>query len=214
MSVQVKICGINDAVAMQAAVDSGAHYVGLVFYPSSPRAVTIDAAKKLAVLVPASIPVVGLFVDPADEDVVKAAKEVPLRIIQLHGGETPERVAIIRKLTGLPVMKAISIANADDLNNVAAYEAVADMLLFDAKPPKDGALPGGNAVAFDWSLLKGHRFAKPWMLAGGLNAKNLAEAVRMTGAKIIDVSSGVEDRPGHKNPNKIRKLIALAKKIV
>ncbi len=213
MSVAVKICGINDAAAMNAAVQAGADYVGLVFFPKSPRFVTPQQAEALAALVPATITTVGLFVDPTDEQLIDTLKQVPLRMLQLHGGETSERVAAIKKLTGLPVMKAIGVSKAEDVAQANQYQNIADMLLFDAKPPATSELPGGNAKSFDWSLLKGHSFNKPWMLAGGLNAQNLAEAMRITGASIIDVSSGVEDSPGHKSIHKIQDLIAIAHKL-
>jgi phosphoribosylanthranilate isomerase len=213
VSVAVKICGINDAAAMNAAVQAGADYVGLVFFPKSPRFVTPQQAEALAALVPATITTVGLFVDPTDEQLIDTLKQVPLRMLQLHGGETSERVAAIKKLTGLPVMKAIGVSKAEDVAQANQYQNIADMLLFDAKPPATSELPGGNAKSFDWSLLKGHSFNKPWMLAGGLNAQNLAEAMRITGASIIDVSSGVEDSPGHKSIHKIQDLIAIAHKL-
>jgi phosphoribosylanthranilate isomerase len=212
VSVDVKICGISDAVAMQATVAAGARYVGLVFYPPSPRAVTIEAARQLAALVPASVTPVGLFVDPNDDDLRYVLASVPLQIIQLHGDETPERVTTVRKLTGLPVMKAVKITTTADVAKARSYESAADLLLFDAHAP-GAALPGGNARAFDWSLLHGQSFAEPWMLAGGLNAGNLAEAVRITGAKIVDISSGVEDAPGRKSPDKIRGFLGLAKRL-
>lgn len=214
MSVAVKICGINDPVAIQAALSAGAEFVGLVFYPRSPRAVTIEQAQRLVALVPPDITPVGLFVDPTDEEILKIGRQVMLHMVQLHGNETPERVQQIKNLTGMPVMKAIKIESAADFAQVSSYEQVADWLLFDAKPADSvNALPGGNAVSFDWSLLKDRTFNKPWMLAGGLNAGNITNAVRMTGASVIDVSSGVEDSPGHKNPDKIRELLALAGKI-
>ncbi|HEU0118353.1 MAG TPA: phosphoribosylanthranilate isomerase [Alphaproteobacteria bacterium] len=211
MAVVVKICGINDLVAMRTAVEAGARYVGLVFYPRSPRAVNPNVAAKLATLVPPSVTLTGLFVDPTDADLKDVLEKVPLRMIQLHGDETPERVAEVKQLTGLKVMKAIPVLEAKDLDNIAAFEDVADMLLFDAKPPNHvDAMPGGNAQVFDWGLLHGKAFSKPWMLAGGLNADNLVEAVRITGAHIVDVSSGVEDAPGRKSPIKIREFIDLA----
>jgi phosphoribosylanthranilate isomerase len=214
MSVAVKICGINDAGAMQAALSAGAEFVGLIFYPRSPRAVTVDQAQKLVALVPPDVTSVGLFVDPTDAELLSVGRNVMLHMVQLHGNETPERIRQIKELTSMPVMKAIKIESAKDLDGVLAYADVADWLLFDAKPSDSvNALPGGNAVAFDWSLLKGRIFTKPWMLAGGLNVSNITEAVRMTGASVIDVSSGVEDAPGKKNPTKIKELIALANKL-
>lgn len=213
MSIDIKICGINDVAAMEAAVDHGARYVGLVFYPPSPRNVTPETAQYLTTLVPPLVTTVGLFVDPKDEDILRVLQDVPLGMIQLHGDEPPKRIKSIKGLTGLPVMKAIKISTAEDLEKIPAYEEVADYLLFDAKSLENGALPGGNAKAFDWSILQGQKFAKPWMLAGGLNAQNLAEAVRITGAKIVDTSSGVEDRPGHKNVKKIIEFLAVGKRL-
>ena len=212
MSVEVKICGINDPRAMKAAVENGARYVGLVFHPASPRAVTPAMAADLANLVPPLVTKVGLFVNPKDTDLRDVLKDVPLDMIQLHGDEPAKRVASVKGMTGLQVMKALSIATPADLDKVPEYEAVADRILFDAKAP-EGALPGGNAKAFDWKILAGKSFKKPWMLAGGLNAHNLEEAIRVANAPAIDVSSGVEDHPGHKNIAKIRELLILAGRI-
>lgn len=213
MTLEVKICGIRDENALQAAVKGGASYVGFVFYPPSLRALDSISAHKLANKVPGHITTVGLMVDPSDEDVSKLIREVPLRMLQLHGKESPARVEEIRNLANLPVIKAIGIASADDFAQVKDYEAVADMLLFDAKPSKNATRPGGNAESFDWSLLKGRKFSKPWLLAGGINAGNIAEAVKQSGAHGIDVSSGVEDSPGQKNPDKIRELLEAAKRL-
>lgn len=214
MTIDVKICGINDAPAMQTAIDCGAKYVGLVFYPKSPRNVTVELAQQLATLAPKNVTVVGLFVEPKDQDLLAVLQHVPLGMIQLHGDEPPKRIKSVKGLTGLPVMKAIKVASANDLKTVPNFEAAADRILFDAKAPSHmDALPGGNALAFDWGLLQGVKTTKPWMLAGGLNAGNLVEAVRITGAKTVDVSSGVEDTPGKKSPDKIRELLALAKNL-
>ena len=210
MPVAVKICGINDAPAMRAAIDNGVRFVGLVFFPPSPRAVTPQQAQPLAAFVPATTTKVGLFVDPTDDLLRDTLAQVPLDMIQLHGNETPERVNAVKRFTGLKVMKVISIAAAEDLKKIATYEPVADWLLLDAKAPKGSALPGGNAVAFDWNLLRDLKLTKPWMLAGGLNAANLAEAVHTTNAQAVDISSGVEDTAGHKNPDKIRQFLTLA----
>jgi phosphoribosylanthranilate isomerase len=211
--LDVKICGITDEKALQAAAEHGASYVGFVFYPPSPRALDVKKAAQLAAKVPVHIMSVGLLVDPSNDDVLNVTRNVPLGILQLHGKENPARVAEIRNLTGVPVMKAIGIASDKDFAPVKDYEAVADMLLFDAKPSKNAALPGGNAESFDWSLLKGKQFARPWLLAGGINANNLAEAVAESGARGIDISSGVEDKPGHKSPEKIRKLLEVANRL-
>jgi phosphoribosylanthranilate isomerase len=213
VSPDVKICGITDEKALQAAIDSGASYAGFVFYPPSPRALDVKKAAALAAKVPAHVMTVGLLVDPTDDDVLNVTRGVSLGMLQLHGKETPARVAEIRNRAGLPVMKAIGIGSDKDFAPVKEYEAVADMLLFDAKPSKSAALPGGNAESFDWSLLKGREFSRPWLLAGGINADNLADAVRTSGARGVDVSSGVEDRPGHKNPDKIRALLAAARDV-
>lgn len=205
MSVSVKICGINDDAGMKAAVDSGADFVGFVFYPPSRNAVSPRRARELAQLVPPQIKQTGLFVDATDDELLAVTSRVPLNLVQLHGKETPQRVAEVRALTGLPVMMAIRLMSAEHLKMIPPYEAVADRLLFDSRM---GAEASGGPI--DWSLLKGRTFTKPWMLAGGLNAQNLVEAVRVSGATAIDVSSGVEDRPGHKSPDKIRELLMVA----
>jgi phosphoribosylanthranilate isomerase len=206
MTVQAKICGINMPDAMQAAIDGGTSYVGLVFYPPSPRAVTGIEAAALAALVPDTVKKIGLFVDIDDDLLTDILNLVPLDILQLHGKETPERVAAIKNATGLPVMKAIHIEKADDFVGIDRYNDIADQILFDAKAPKDlkNALPGGNAISFDWSLFANHPWQNHWMLSGGLNAGNVAEAVRTSGARAVDVSSGVESAPGKKDT----KLIA------
>jgi len=206
MTVSAKICGLNDPAAVAAAVEGGAAFVGFVFYPPSPRAVTPGEASGLAAAVPAGIGKVGLFVDAGDEEIDAVLNRVPLDMLQLHGGESAARVAELRRRTGLKVMKVFKVAAPEDVEPAPAYYDVADWLMFDAKPPKDmkNALPGGNALAFDWLLLKDWEFPLPWMLAGGLNAENVAEAVRLSGARYVDTSSGVEDRPGVKNPEKIR----------
>lgn len=209
MIVRAKICGLNDPVSMRAAVDGGAAFVGLVFYPRSPRAVTPQQAAELAALVPVSVGRIGLFVDPDDRAVEAVLNRCPLDLLQLHGDESIERVASLRERTGVRVMKVIRVAAPGDLEVAANYYPVADWLMFDARPPKDmkGALPGGNALAFDWLLLRDRDFPLPWMLAGGLNAGNVAEAVRLSGARFVDTSSGVEDRPGVKNPDRIRAFL-------
>ena len=212
MSVAVKICGLKTPATVTAAVDGGAFMLGFNFYAKSPRYLTPSLAGELGKLVPAGIAKVGLVVDETDDVIAGIIKEAPLDLLQLHGAESPARVADIRARFALPVMKVISVADAGDIASARTYEAVADRLLFDAKPPKSmkGALPGGNALSFDWALLKDQRFARPWMLAGGLTTGNLAEAVSRTGAIAVDTSSGVEDRPGEKNVNKIKEFLALA----
>ncbi|MBU2958623.1 phosphoribosylanthranilate isomerase [Paracoccus sp. 1_MG-2023] len=207
----VKICGLRDAAQLAAAVEAGARFVGFVFFAKSPRAVTPDEAAALVAEVPVGVARVGLFVDPDDALLQEVLAKAPLDIIQLHGKESPDRVAEVRELTGLPVMKAVGISGAEDLPQLTDYGLVADMLLVDAKAPKDAVLPGGNGLAFDWRLLVGRRWLRPWMLAGGLTPDNVAEAVRLTGAPVVDVSSGVEAAPGIKDPARIRDFIAAAR---
>ena len=216
MGVRAKICGINSRAALDAAITGGAAFVGLNFYAPSPRSLAVAAAAELAAATPIGIGKVGLFVDEPDERLAEVLAALPLDMLQLHGGETPERVAAIRRRFGLPVMKAVKVAVAGDVAQAEAFIGVADWLLFDAKPPKDmtGALPGGNAIAFDWTLLAGRSWPMPWMLSGGLTPENLAEAVRITGARVVDVSSGVEDQPGAKSPAKIAAFLAEAARAV
>jgi phosphoribosylanthranilate isomerase len=174
---------------------------------------TPDLAADLARMLPTGVRSVGLFVDATDEEIASATSRVPLDLLQLHGEESPHRVADIRGRFGIPVMKAIRVATAEDLVPVEAFEAVADWILFDAKPPKSvTAMPGGTGIAFDWQLLQPVKLRKPWMLSGGLTADNLAEAVSITGAKMVDVSSGVEDRPGAKSVEKIQAFLTAAKR--
>jgi phosphoribosylanthranilate isomerase len=208
--VRAKICGINDAAAMRAAVSSGASHVGLVFYARSPRHVTPAEAAALAALVPGTIVKVGLFVDAHDDEIDAVLAATPLDLLQLHGREPPARVAALKARTGVDVMKAISVATEGDLAAADAYFDAADWLMFDAKPPKDmaNALPGGNALRFEWRWLKDREWPLPWMLAGGLNAGNVARAARLAGASVLDTSSGVEDAPGRKNPDKIHAFLA------
>ena len=213
MPVEVKICGVNSPAALAAAVAGGADYLGFNFYPPSPRYVTPEAVREIAAAAPESLTKVGVVVDLDDAALAAILEHAPLDMLQLHGRESPERVAEIRARFALPVMKAVKIAGADDVAAARAYCAVAERLLFDAKPPTDmaGALPGGNALAFDWRLLAGTAWPIPWMLSGGLDADNLAEAVRVSGARALDVSSGVEDRPGFKSPDRIRAFLTAAK---
>lgn len=215
MSVEVKICGVNSAAAADAAVAGGAAFIGLVFYPPSPRHVTPGEAARLARGVPKGIKRVGLFVDADDAAIGEAIEEAGLGLLQLHGAETPARVLALKARFSVPTMKAIKIARAEDVGEAERYLEVADWLLFDAKPPAamTGALPGGNALSFDWRLIAGRRWPKPWMLSGGLNAGNLAEAVATSGARAVDVSSGVEDRPGHKDPARIAGFLEAARRL-
>ncbi|MFT4013533.1 MAG: phosphoribosylanthranilate isomerase [Paracoccus sp. (in: a-proteobacteria)] len=210
MPVSVKICGLNSPESVAAAVDAGARYLGFVFFPKSPRHVTAGQAAALAARVPMGVARVGLFVDPDDRLLEATLATAPLDVIQLHGHETPERVRQVKALTGLPVMKAVGLAEPRDLDALWDYGLVADMLLIDAKAPKDAALPGGNGLAFDWRLLAGRQILKPWLLAGGLTPENVGQALRLTRAQGVDVSSGVESAPGVKDPARIRDFIARA----
>jgi phosphoribosylanthranilate isomerase len=213
VAVLAKICGINSPEAMAAAVQGGAAYVGLVFYPPSPRYVTPQQAAALVADVPDHIAKVGLFVDADDETLQRVLDVVPLDVLQLHGSETPRRVADVKKMFGVQVMKAVRIAGPDDVARASDFVAVSDRLLFDAQAPADmaGALPGGNGLAFDWQLLAEKEWPLPWMLSGGLTPENLAEAAAATGAVCVDVSSGVEAARGVKDPQKIARFLAVAK---
>jgi phosphoribosylanthranilate isomerase len=207
----VKICGLNalDAIAAAAHAD----FAGFNFYPPSPRAVSPEQAAKLAAKLPRAVKRVALFVDPDDTALRMAFIHLRPDIVQLHGKEPAERVAAIRDAFSVPVMKAIHVGTAEDLDAARTYEGVADWLLFDARPPKrPDALPGGNATSFDWSLLHGRSWATPWMLSGGLTPDNVAEALRIAAPQAIDVSSGVEDRPGHKVPARITAFIDAARR--
>ncbi len=210
--VATKICGITDTPAMRTAVVGGVRFVGFVFYPPSPRAVEPEDAAQLAALASGDVTRVGLFVDSDDALLESALTAVTLDMIQLHGSETPERCREIRTRWNLPVMKAIKVLTSGDIDAAGAYDGAVDWLMFDAKAPKNmkDALPGGNALAFDWTLLAGRDFPVPWMLAGGLNPDNLAEAVRLSGAEVVDVSSGVESAPGRKDPRLIEAFLARA----
>lgn len=207
MAVQAKICGLNTSEAMAAALDGGSAWVGLMFFPPSPRFVDLTQAAALAAQAKGRAERVGVFVAPDDALLTETLTAVPLDVIQLHGKETPARVAEVKALTGLPVWKAVSIAEQADVARAAAYFETADRLLFDAKPPKGSPLPGGNAVSFDWRLLTGTDWPLPWLLSGGLHPGNLVEAVRLTGAVAVDVSSGVESAPGQKDPARIRAFL-------
>ena len=208
--MRVKICGLTRAEDLRQAVEAGADYVGLVFYPASPRNVSVAAAAKLLKDVPAGVAAVALLVD-ADDALVDQVAALGVSMLQLHGSESPSRVAEIRARTSLPVMKVIPIGGREDLAKIGEYEAVADQLLLDARAPKGATRPGGNAVAFDWSLIAGRDWHCPWILAGGLTPENVAEAVRLTGAAQVDVSSGVERAPGRKDGAKVSAFIKAAR---
>lgn len=206
--VRVKICGLRTVGDVVAVAAAGAGYIGLNFFPKSPRYVTLPEARLLALAAPVGLAKVALVVDGDDATLDAITEAMPLDMLQLHGHETPARVAEVRARYGLPVMKVIGVGDADDLAALYDYSTVADQIMIDAKPPKDAVLPGGNGVPFDWRLVAQRRWLRPWMLAGGLNAANVAEAIRLTGARQVDVSSGVEMAPGVKDPAKIAAFVA------
>ncbi|MEM9756167.1 MAG: phosphoribosylanthranilate isomerase [Pseudomonadota bacterium] len=203
MDIAVKICGLTRLADLRAAAGAGARYVGFVFFDRSPRNITPENARALALECPAGLTRVGLVVDPSDRALDALLNVVPLDMLQLHGAETPERVAEVRTRTSLPVMKAIGIGDRSDIDRAADYADTADQLLLDAKPPQGAERPGGNAVRFDWRLVADKRWPVPWMLAGGLTPENVRQAVAQTGARQVDVSSGVESAPGIKDAAKI-----------
>lgn len=213
MDVRVKICGLKERAHVDAAVEAGARYLGFNFFPNSPRFVPIADAAALALMVPEGIAKVGLVVDATDAELDAITGTVPLDMLQLHGSEPPERVAEVRTRYGLPVMKAIGIAGPEDVERIALYGKVADQLLVDAKAPKGATLPGGNGLPFDWRLVAKKYWPCPWMLAGGLTPANVAEAIRLTGARQVDVSSGVESAPGVKDAALIRAFIAATENV-
>jgi len=211
--MRVKICGLTSAAAAAQAAAAGAAYLGFNFYPPSPRALSLAAAAEAVTGAPAGVARVAVVVDADDRFLDALLAAVPLDMLQLHGAESPARVTEVKALSGLPVMKAVGIRDAGDVPAIADFEAVADLIMADAKPPRDGGsyLPGGNALSFDWRLIAGRNWARPWLLAGGLTAENVAEAVRLTGARQVDVSSGVESAPGVKDPAKVSAFMAAAR---
>lgn len=213
-SVKIKICGLSTPDTLQAALEAGADMVGFVFFPPSPRNIVLDLARGLGPLATGGAEKVALTVDADDALLGAIIDNLKPDMLQLHGKETPERLQALRQRFGLPLMKAIHISGKDDLGEIARYEGVADRLLFDARPPKDALLPGGNGAAFDWTILEGVKTDIPWMLSGGLDAGNVAEAIRMTGAPGVDVSSGVENAPGEKDVGQIRKFVKAARAAV
>ncbi len=212
MSVKVKICGLRTEAALEAALGAGADYVGLVFFPPSPRNVTPQAARVLAEKARGRAKVVALMVDPDDGLIDEVVEAVAPDLIQLHGHETPERVGEVRRRWGRQVMKAVAVATAADVADARRYRGNADLVLFDARAPAEATRPGGNGAPFDWRALLGiGGEGVPFALSGGLTPDNVADAVRLTGAAIVDVSSGVESRPGEKDPELIRRFIKAAK---
>lgn len=211
MATLVKICGINSAEAADAALAAGADFCGLIFHADSPRNVNAEQAASLAARMRGRVRIVALLADASDEEITAAMRAAQPDMLQLHGKESPERVAGLRTRFRVDVIKAIAIAEVADLASVPAYEAVADMLLFDAKAPANANRQGGHGSAFDWQLLRNRNFARPWLLAGGLHPENVARAIRISGAPGVDVSSGVETVPGVKSPEKIRSFVAAAR---
>jgi len=208
--MQVKICGLKTAQSVRDAQEAGAAYLGFNFFAKSPRYVPFDQAARLTQEVRPGVCKVALCVNANDAFIDELLAHVPCDMLQLHGSESPERVVELKARTGLPVMKAIGIAEPDDLDQIPRFAAVVDQLLIDAKAPKGAALPGGNGIAFDWRLLSGRRWAVPWLLAGGLTPENAAEAARLTGATQLDVSSGVETSPGEKDAGLMRSFVTAA----
>lgn len=212
MDIDIKICGIREAKHAAVAADTGAAYLGFIFFKKSPRNLTLMDAMRLQKELPAKGPKrVGVFVNadiPFIEDRVKA---LDLDIIQLHGAEKPTDVTLIKKITGLPVWKAIAVSDEADLKKADPYSGIADAILFDAKPPKGAELPGGNAVSFPWHILKGKRLDTPWLMAGGLTPENACTAIEESGANALDVSSGVEVEPGKKSSDLIKTFLSTVK---
>lgn len=215
MALEVKICGLKTDEAVAAALDAGADLVGFVFFPKSPRNVSIDEAARLAAPARGRAKIVALAVDPDDALVDAIAARLAPDLLQLHGHESPERVAAIRARAGIAVMKALPVAEAADLDGVPGYVPHVDRLLFDAKPPRTAtALPGGNGLAFDWRLIRDLDPGRPIMLSGGLDPSNVAQAIEVTGVRAVDVSSGVERAPGDKDPALIAAFIRNARAAV
>ena len=210
MPVQVKICGLTTPEAVDAALAGGASHVGLVFFSKSPRNLASEQAAALGARVQGRAKVVGLFVDPSADDIDRVRAQVRLDVVQLHGDEQPALVSRLRMTNGLDVWKALPVRTAADLGEAQKYRGAASLILYDAKPPAGADLPGGNGLRFDWELLRGHRHPLPWALSGGLDAGNIAEAVRISGASLLDVSSGVETGPGVKNVDMIAAFLQAA----
>ena len=213
MPVDVKICGLSDRPGLEAAVRHGARMVGFVFFPASPRRVGIEELATLARGVPDDIERVGVTVDVGDDALSAAIDAGRLTVIQLHGAEDERRVAEVGRRFGVKTMKVVRVSRAADLDRASRFEAIADMLMFDARAPASASRPGGNARAFDWRLLEGRSWRCPWLLSGGLDSGNLRQAVEISGAAAVDVSSGVETSPGRKSPVLIADFLERARGI-
>jgi len=214
MPVQVKICGINSVAAADAVLHAGADFGGLVFFAKSPRHLSLEQGAMLAERMRGRLKLAALVVDDSDAQLAAIAERVNPDFFQLHGKETPERVAQIRSRYAIPVIKALAISEPGDLAKVVAYDDVAEMLLFDAVPAANASRPGGHGAAFDWQIVKDRTFARPWFLAGGLTPENVGRAIAVSGAQMVDVSSGVESAPGIKSPSRIAEFVAAAKQTV
>jgi phosphoribosylanthranilate isomerase len=208
--IRVKICGVKRPEDVRVVASAGAAYIGLNFFPKSPRFVTLEQARMLALEAPLGLCKVALTVNADDATLDAIVEAMPLDMLQLHGHESPERVAQVRARYGLPVMKVIGVADEGDLAPLMEYSLAADQIMIDAKPPKTAKLPGGNGLTFDWRLVAQRRWLRPWMLAGGLTAENVAEAIRLTNARQVDLASGVESAPGVKDHAKIRAFMQAA----
>ncbi|TNE67189.1 MAG: phosphoribosylanthranilate isomerase [Alphaproteobacteria bacterium] len=214
MAIRVKVCGISDAAHANLAAHYGARWLGFVFYEPSPRHLPIDVARAMRRHLPRSTERVGVFVNADPDYIEDAVDALDLDWVQLHGDEYPHEVALIKRRLGVSVIKAVGVSSVEDIDASFAYLPHADAMLYDAKPPKGpGALPGGNAVSFPWGLMRARELDFPWLLAGGLNAGNVAEAARQSGARAVDVSSGVEDAPGQKSGDKIEAFLQAAKAV-
>jgi phosphoribosylanthranilate isomerase len=211
MPATIKICGLSTAAALCAALAAGADMVGFVFFERSPRFVALDRARELAAEARGRAKIVALGVDAADAALAAIVARIAPDLLQLHGSESPERVAEIRRAFAVPVMKALGVADAADFDKAREYEDVADWLLIDAKPPRGATRPGGHGVPFDWRLAQAFAPKKPWLLSGGLDPTNVGEAIALSGARGVDVSSGVESAPGVKDIGKIKALVAAAR---
>ena len=211
--VNVKICGLTTVEAVQDTVAAGADYIGLVFFPKSPRNLDFDTAQRLAQQVPSHVKTVALMVNPSDDFLRELLEHVDVDILQLQGSESAERVHEIKELSGKPVIKALGVSSQDDLATLESYKGLADQILLDAKAPNDADRPGGNGASFDWSLLTDTSIDVPWMLAGGLTIENVKEAITVSHARQVDVSSAVESAPGVKDKEKVRAFIAAAKSV-
>ncbi len=213
MAVHVKICGLSTPETLDAALKGGATHVGFVFFAKSPRNVTPEKVAALAARVQGKAKIVGLFVDPTANEIDRVRAHVRLDIIQLHGDERPASVSRLNTTTGLELWKALPVRTASDLDEAQKYRGAASLILYDAKRPTGSDLPGGNGLRFDWELLRGLKHPLPWALSGGLDVDNITEAVRITNAPLVDVSSGVESAPGVKDVDKIAAFLQIASKL-